>query len=260
MTTRRRSKVFSEKTNPPKLPHHGKAPAPRRRPANKPRGHHKATRNIPVDGEGQTAIVFATGPSLTPEVIEQIRPYHEAGKVRTCGLNDSYKIIDFLDEFYACDEKWWKIHINDPYFEGGQTVMDIDARMWGNQTAWPTLKKYPHVNVVQGNSKNGFSKSRDLIHWGNNSGYQMLNLVSIMGFKRIILVGYNMGVPAKKEVHFFGKHPKGLSQGGNQYKGFVRNFATIQDDIKARIVNCTPESMLDKVFQHAPLQEELDKL
>jgi len=215
---------------------------------------------VPPQFDGETVVCCATGPGLTPEVVEMIRPYHARGVVKVAGLNDSYRIIDFLDVFYACDEKWWDVHTK-PDFVLKQPVgvMEIPAQMWGNQTAWSLLRKYPHVNVVQGQSKKGFSTDRNVIHWGNNSGFQLLNLVHLMGARQMILVGYNMGVPEGQDVHFFGKHPAPLSQGGNQYRGFVKQFDSIQPEIRAGIFNATVETTL-RCFTRVDLNEALWKV
>jgi len=211
---------------------------------------------IPRCYEGKTAVCFASGPSLTHDVVERIRPYHEAGRVVACGLNDTYRIVDYLDEFYACDTSWWDYHI--AHDHEGRNVLTQKARIWGNTTAELSLQAHD-INIVEGSSARGFSDNPRVIHWGSNSGYQLLNLVWLMGVKRILLVGYNMQVPNKlgeKAHHFFGPHPKPMSQAGS-YQGFVRNYQTIQLDIRKCIINCTPDSALD-CFHEADLQTELD--
>lgn len=257
MTT---SRVFVTKNNPPPLKHAApqveKPPAPRRKKQHKPANYHDAARFVPPDHDGKVVICAASGPSLTTEVIETIRPYHEAGRVVMAGLNDTYRVVDYLDEFYACDTVWWKHHIENPYFADGKSVLDIPARMWGNQTAWKTLRHYPFINIVQGFGHGGFSPDRKCIHWGSNSGHQLLNLVWNMQPRRILLVGYDMHTPASGQQHFFGKHAKGMSQSGN-YKGFVKVFRKIQPEIRQHIINCTPGSALD-AFEFGDLQKELD--
>lgn len=253
--------LFEEKNGPPVLenPRVDYTPASRRKPQFKPKEFHPASRFIPPDHFGKVVVCFASGPGLTPEVVEQIRPYHEAGKIIAAGLNDSYKIVPYLDEFYACDENWWKYHVNNAYFrEQKKTVLDIPARIWGNQTAWRLLRKHPHVNIVQGFGKKGFSPNRKSIHWGSNSGHQLLNLVWHMKPDRILLVGYNMKTTDDGKQHFFGKHPQGMSQSGN-YKGFAKIFQQIDPRIRRHIINCTLDTAL-KAFEIVPLEEELAKL
>ena len=213
---------------------------------------------VPKDYEGKTAVCFASGPSLTKEVVEFIRPYHDAGKVVCFGLNDTYRIVPFLDEFYACDEHWWQFHLENP--QEGRHVLESqpETRIWGNNTAIRTLQNHKQIHVVRGNGTRGFSEDPKLIHWGSNSGSQLLNLAYLLGVSKMLLVGYNMCVPHKmgpKGHHFFGPHPKPMSQSA-AYKGFVKQYHTIQGHIKKLIVNCTPDSALD-CFQKGDLETEI---
>ena len=218
---------------------------------------------VQPDHAGKTAVVMASGPGLTKEVTEQIRPYHADGSVVVCGLNDVYRRVDYLDEFYACDRHWWEYHIDHP--QDGRPIMETlqneGARMWGNNTAASLLNDYPHINIVTGEGQKGFQTDPQKgINWGGNSGFQLLNICYQLGFDRMLLVGYNMGIPpkaGKKGHHFFGAHPKPMSQAGS-YRGFVKQFKTIQAPIKEKIVNCTPDSFLD-CFEWNELQPELDR-
>jgi hypothetical protein len=231
---------------------------------------------VPKLYEGLVGVAFASGPDLTAEVVEQIAPYVEEGSVVACGLNDCYRIVPYLQQFYACDEHWWKYHLNnpqpcmfpgyDPTPENGEPLVNLhvvtsqpDTMIWGNNTAVRTTSKYEQIKTVMGNGNRGFSEDPALIHWGGNSGYQLLNLMYHMGFERMILVGYNMCVPEKmgtKGHHFFGPHPKPMSQAGS-YKGFAKQFNTIQGHIKKKIVNCTPRSALT-AFEFGDLHEQLE--
>lgn len=244
------NKLVLDRINP-------REPAPRRKKSAKPRDHWVGTRFIPPEHAGRVAVCFATGPSLTHEIVEQVRPYHEAGDVVCCGLSDSYRIVPYLDEFYSCDKMWWKHHIENSYLANGHTILDYPARLWGNVTARSILEKYPHIHVVQGYSRGGFSPHRDSIHWGGNSGFQLLNLVYHMRVRRILLVGYNMGIPRNEPAHFFGAHPQGLPRTTN-YRNFVKQYHKIDPKIRSMIVNCTHPSELD-CFRVGDLQQELDK-
>lgn len=54
------------------------------------------------------AILAAPGPSLTTEVVNILRDVRDRFVI--IGVGDTYKVIDFMDEHYACDGKWWRIH------------------------------------------------------------------------------------------------------------------------------------------------------
>lgn len=186
-------------------------------------------------------VLCATGPSLTPEVVEVIRKYKNDHVI--FGINDSYRMIDFLDEHYACDEKWWS--------------------NWGQdfREKYPNLSSWAYgdnaadygVKVIKGFHNLGLSLRQDKIHYGANSGYQALNIAFLMGGRKFILVGYNMQ-KVQGKTHFFGDH-NGMNN-NSPYKMFIRNFYSIQEPIKELIVNCTPNSALD-CFRMGNLEEEL---
>lgn len=287
MATRRRSRIFDDRDIPEPVPvpqivveerrlRKNRKRVDRSRQRSNRQKQRKKTRattikNLVVpsrDHEGKVAVCFASGPHLTPEVLDLIRPYHEAGRIVTCGLNDTYRIVDFLDEFYACDQHWWKYHLDHASDAGKHSgvkrhVLDDqpNTRIWGNHTASRVLNEYDRINVVRGQGgTKGFSEDPKLICWGSNSGFQLLNLVYHFGVSKMLLVGYNMCVPNKgglKAHHFFGPHPKPMSQSG-AYKGFVKQYHHIQGHIKKIIVNCTTDSALD-CFETGDLKTELDK-
>lgn len=188
-------------------------------------------------------IICATGPGLTEEVIETIRPYKDDYIV--LGINDSYRIIDFLDEHYACDAKWWNVW--------GQDVKKTRPGL----SSW-TQDKPSAVSLelkhTPGKHLDGFSIDPELIHFGSNSGYQALNLAFLMGGRSFILVGYNMQA-LQGTKHFFGDHPPGLNS-NSPYPSFVKKFATIQPEIRALVTNCTPNTALT-CFKKADLEETL---
>jgi len=200
---------------------------------------------IPLKYRNKPAILIATGPSLTEEVIEIIRPYKDDFIIFGC--NDSYKVIDFLDLHYACDKAWWDLHAE----SFREKYPDLEA--------WTQSEEYKNsefnLNVIAGVSERGLSLDSSLIHWGKNSGYQLLNIAFLMGCNKFLLVGYNMQ-RVNGKMHYFGDHPAELSR-SSPYDKFVRSFNTIQPEIKELIVNCTPESALI-MFQYKDLQEELE--
>lgn len=191
--------------------------------------------------KNKKAILIATGPSLTKEVIETIRPYKDNFIIFGC--NDSYKVVDYLDFHYACDKRWWDIHY-DSYIEH-----------YPNLQSWTQAKDYENkLKVVEGKSARGLSLDSSLIHWGSNSGYQLLNIAFLMGCSKFILVGYNMQKLDGK-LHYFGDHPSGLSN-SSPYDKFLQAFETIQPEIKELVINCTPHSALT-MFKQKPLEEVL---
>lgn len=198
---------------------------------------------IPLKYRNKEAILIATGPSLDERTVDIIRKYKD--RFIIFGCNDSYRLVDFLNVHYACDKQWWS--------------------MWGedfkrerpNLYSWTQDKSSAiefKVNYTNGKHQRGMSLDGNFIHFGSNSGYQLLNLAFLMGCKKFILVGYNMQVVDNKR-HFFGDHPKGLNN-SSPYPRFIKAYETIQPAIKELVVNCTPNSALT-CFRQNDLEKEL---
>ena len=186
---------------------------------------------------------MASGPSLTDEVIETIRPYRDDFVIFGC--NDIYKVVDFLDVHYACDTKWWDVW--------GEDVKERRPNLESWTPCKPSSEKYK-INYIKGEHKEKLSISNKKIHYGSNSGYQQLNLAFLMGCSYFILVGYNMQRVSSKS-HYFGDHPKTL-QRNSPYHRFTDAFKTIQPEIKELIINCTTNSALT-MFKYVELEKAL---
>lgn len=201
---------------------------------------------VPKKYVGRTGVLLATGPSLCEADIEFLRPLHARGDIVMFGLNDSYRICDFLDVFYACDPKWWDCNPD--------VLKHPCKEKWTQDTKYATKHKDKGILLVSGGSGKGLSVTPHHINYGSNSGFQLLNLALHYGIAKFILLGYNMDVPKGKQQHFFGKHPKPLNQ-GNNYKGFVGAYKGIDPEHKKMIINCTYPTGLP--FVQMPLEKAL---
>lgn len=198
---------------------------------------------IKQEFKNKPAILIATGPSLTEEVVETIRKYKNDYVIFGC--NDSYQLVDFLDIHYACDARWWSHHIEQI------NSLRPGLRSWTQHEE--TSIQYD-LNLISGKYEKGLSLSSDLIHYGSNSGYQLLNLALLFGCNKFILVGYNMRAVQGKS-HFFGEHPQKI-RSTSPYNKFVEAYRQIQSEFKPHIVNCTPDSALT-MFRNNNLEDEL---
>jgi len=198
--------------------------------------------------DGGTAVLFATGPSLSDEVVSQVRAACVKRKIFLFGCNDAYRMVSGLDAHYACDAKWWRVH----YADIAQQSFPLG--MW-TQEPHLSQAEFPLLHRIAGKAGNGLSGSQDLIHFGNNSGYQLINVAFLHGIKKMILCGYNMKV-VKGQRHFFGDHPQGLNRSGN-YTGFAKHFNTIKPEaLGIEIINATPDTALT-AFPKMSLEDAL---
>lgn len=198
--------------------------------------------SIPALYKNCQAIVVAPGPSLTPTVVEQLRSVKH--KYAIVGVGDVYKLIDFMDEHYACDARWWKFH--------GPKI----NKMRPGLSSWCHDEEGMNYGAKQINSSAdpGFSTDPSKINQGANSGFQALNLAYLFGFTKMYLVGYNMQ-RVQNKTHFFDDRTPSLAI-NSPYGKFAANYNQIQPDIRKRIINCTPNSAL-KCFQKQNLESLL---
>lgn len=163
-------------------------------------------------------------------------------------VNDTYRLAPWADLLYASDARWWQHHR--PQFAGEKwttkrddpskgSIYKLSTTMIAELKLWHMLGRYD----------DGLSFDRRLIHFGGNSGFQLLNLVILAGAKNIGLLGYDMQVdrndPSKE--HFFGNHPKGFSSPRTCFGYWIRQFniaAGQLSNANIRIVNLTRDTAL----------------
>lgn len=88
-----------------------------------------------------------------------------------------------------------------------------------------------------------------MIHRGDNSGYQAVNLAYLMGAERIILIGFDMMMFGKQR-HWFGDHPEHMNVASN-YVSCIRWFGTIKpEDYGLEIINCSRRTALNHFPKH----------
>ena len=145
--------------------------------------------------------------------------------------------MPWTDILYGCDARWWNAH---------KGCMDFDGEKWSSHSKEScsddkieVSEKYG-LNLIKGAAGAGFSTDPSLIHYGDNSGFQALNLAILLGSVYIVLVGFDMRHVSGKS-HFFGDHPKDLFQ-REEYESFVRKFGDPPDGVT--IINATPDSAL----------------
>jgi hypothetical protein len=193
------------------------------------------------------AVCIATGPSLTVEDARLCEQYREKTGLLIVGVNDAYRAAD-VDVLYACDPEWWDHHWD--------KVKDLRADLYSQSDT--ACEKYGRLRHITGAHKQGFSSKPDVIHYGNNSGYQAMNLAYLMGCTNLILLGYDMGIGPKGESHFFGDHPPGLRRASG-YKAFITEFAAIPyRKMGLQILNASRSTYL-QCFDKVPLEQALER-
>jgi hypothetical protein len=232
------------------VPHHaedlGVAPLTATTQAPAPRPSKPAATAVPHLWPGSLVVCLATGPSLTQADVEACRGHH------VIVVNDAYRLAPWADILYACDAKWWSWKVNRSAwaFPGLKYSIQAESKRWCKD-----------VHVLQMTGNDGLELQPTGLRTGRNSGYQAINLAVHLGARRILLLGYDMGLGPKNEPHFQtpewnGQHPESHH---SPYVIFKRKFETIVEPLKqagVEVINCSRRSALT-AFPRMTLEEAL---
>ena len=191
----------------------------------------------------KTAVVLASGPSLT---VEQVDAARRSGYF-TIVVNATYKIFPDAAAMYSGDFLFWKTYIADVrrIFKG---------KLWTQDSS--TAARWPDVKRVRGGNREGLG--RDVIYLNGNSGVQAINLAFLWGYQRIILLGFDMKLGAKGERHWHPDHPAPcvLNQTFDEWLHKLKPVARDLKALKIEVLNATPDSAL-KLFPMVGWKEAL---
>lgn len=202
---------------------------------------------------GQTAVILASGPSLTRAQCDAVRGKARVIAVSNQGIDtensDTGEMIPALapwaDVLYAADAKWWR------------SYQARALKFAGRKVALRCTLPWPEVFCLQQSFDHAcFDPRPTHIVSGGNSGYQAVHLAVHLGATRIVLLGFDMKDGRNGRRHWFGNHPGRLNSRGN-YRGWLSAFEKFSKLLKHRnidVINCTPDSAL-KSFRRAPLKD-----
>lgn len=182
-------------------------------------------------------VIMASGPSLTAEQCERVLGWRTNGGIhRAIAINTTFMMAPWADVLYACDAPWWKLNIQSvrSAFPGQLWTQDADA-----------ARKYHDLHLIPSVKAPGISTAPGVIHQGENSGFQAINLAVQAGARRIILLGYDMRDDGAR-THWHGEHPPGLER-RNPYDKWIAHLERAAVDLRklgVEVLNATPGSAL----------------
>lgn len=163
-------------------------------------------------------------------------------------ISDVYRWAPWADLLYSSDARWWNYHR--PHFTGEKWTTKRNDPSKGSifRLCSKTIANL-NLRYMLGKYDQGLSFDQSIIHFGGNSGFQLLNLVILAGAKNIGLLGYDMQINPNdpEKEHFFGKHPKGFSSPVSCFQKWIRNFNFAAGQLRntdIRVVNLTRETAL----------------
>jgi len=150
--------------------------------------------------------------------------------------------MPWADVLYACDATWWNC--------SGPDFGEFTGERWSSHSLSPrknddkTAAAAEHgLTLIEGCGGDGFSMDPARIHYGDNSGFQAINLALLFGARKIWLLGFDMRINGKR--HFFGDHPPACHK-DSDYRQYIGHFETAARMLPPgiEIINATPDSAL----------------
>ena len=184
--------------------------------------------HIMREWEGETVAIFASGPSMSPQIAEAIRETD----VRVIAINNqAIDCAPWSDVIWASDFKWWKQHYADVKDNPGRKFHVLQGQSFpGVETLIP--------------SKSMFDDRPTHIACGANSGYAALCLAAKLGAAVVHLYGYDMREVGGR-MRRFDYHANLNSK--PRFSHWIQNFNLLAPELEKRgvkVINCTPGSAL----------------
>lgn len=202
-----------------------------------------------ADASAGIVVCIATGPSLKQTDVDYCR-----GKATVIAVNDAHRMAPWADVLYSSDRYWWKYYGGVPAFSGIRVTIEHTPK----RKPLELLKLAPAMVILRNTGHDGIETDPDGLRTGaQGSGGAAVNLAVHLGATRIILLGYDCGVPGSKR-HFFGDHPQGLSN-ISQFPHWRRAFDVMAKpltDLGISVVNCSRSTAIN-AFPCVPLREAL---
>jgi hypothetical protein len=179
---------------------------------------------IPQLWPGRTVAVLASGPSMSPEIADQVR----AAGIPAIAVNNTRELAPWADLIYACDEAWW--------------------------AKYPAALALPGLKVTMGavkgvlrvgNAGSAGYDHKDLqgVHTYGNGGAQAIQIAAKAGASRILLAGFDM-----HGTHWHGEHHAPLRNSTvasfERWLLLMPQLAAALAERGVEVINCTPGSAL----------------
>lgn len=179
---------------------------------------------------GETVFVIGGGPSLKTADWNKL-----AGK-KTIAINKSFITYPNADVLYWTDSRfysWYTEKVNE--FKG----LKYTIRHSNNYTG--------DINLLTRGRRYGLETRTDTLAHGNNSGYAAINLAYHLGAKKIVLLGYDMGI-VKGESHYHDGYPIKATSHDIYEKQFIPGFQQLADELKQNKVEVWNACLTSNLF------------
>ena len=169
-----------------------------------------------------TWAILASGPSMSKELAESVRPF------RVIAVSNTYELAPWADVLVSNDKSWWTNTPNAKNFMG---------------------EKFCGLAIEPPRDVERFSGAMS----GSNSALLAMQIAVSKGAKRILLFGVDL-----TGKHYFGDHPAPLrNPSAQRFEIFKQQFAAYQPK-GVEIFNCSKSSQL-RAYPAASVEDFLPK-
>lgn len=218
--------------------------------------------------EGETAVLIATGPSVSQKQVNFVYEKQQAGKCKVITINNAYQVLPSTNVHISCNDDWWTY-----YWSRDQALRELSCAKY---TWYKAIANQLDITYIKAVVKDGLSEDPRIIHINHGSGPMAINLALHYGVKRLLLIGHDMKFAAnyngkRKKAgsssrHYFGEYPKKLQHWPSvkvgktgTLNGLITAYDTMVPqipDLGMEVINCTPKSALT-TFPLSTLEKEL---
>jgi len=160
-----------------------------------------------------TIVCIASGPSLTRDDVARC----ERAGLTLMGVNNAYQITDRLTYHYACDTKYWNYHY--PYTQAHTRKFSLRSKQKD--------EGHPGVEQMQRGQREALSHKWPVLGTGGNGGFQAVNLAYLLGYKTIILLGYDITDSGGSHWHPDHTFPDSTNPVNRTFDSWIRAFSKI---------------------------------
>lgn len=196
------------------------------------------------DWSSDVCAIVASGPSVTREDVETLKD-----RCRVAVVNNNHQLAPWADLLYAADGKWWGHYKAASCFDGLKVTSDAAAA---------TAHRLHHV-VLLGDIDTDHDRidvaRPGWIARGGNSAFQLVNIVTQLGVKKQIWIGFDF-----LGSHWHDNHPDPLKNPRpHTLEKWCKRLdaqAPILSGLGVEVINASAQSALS-AYRKMPLADAL---
>lgn len=202
----------------------------------------------------KSIIVIASGPSLTQNQVDTAK----ASGLPIMVINDNYKLVPEAEFLFAADLQWWYHN----YYIVPETIScytldrhieHLERRIGGCSDR---LK-----GVSFTHDREELDLDDEIIHHGSNSGYMGLQLAVILGYTKLIMIGFDHQ-HTNGMRHWFGDHDSKIFKVNadhvDKWVDSIDGLVYYMTHKGIDIVNCSNETAI-RTIRRSTLEDELNE-